>query len=180
MLSRRSLLSAALALATLAAFAPALAPPARAHDEHPEGFHAHNAYARITGTSSGPRSGAVFFTFHNNTQTDELLIGARTEVADVAELHTHTMTADGVMQMGQIEGGVPMPWGEMHAFQRGGDHVMLMGLSRDLKQGDIFPLTLIFASGQEFTLEVVVDNDRAPDAGGMEGMDHSAHGASGG
>ncbi|MBK6468759.1 MAG: copper chaperone PCu(A)C [Rhodobacter sp.] len=68
-----------------------------------------------------------------------------------------------------------MPAGEMHSFVRGADHVMLMGLTRELKDGDVFPLTLVFESGAEFTFDVVVDNARKPAEGEMmmEGEDHS-------
>lgn len=154
----RSLLAAI--AATLALAAPALS------QDHPEGIHVHDAYARL-----GPASGAVFFFIHNNSDTDIRLTGARTDLAKKAELHTHIEDADGVMKMTEIEGGVPLPSGEMHAFERGGDHVMLMGLTRDLKDGDIIPLTLIFEGGAELALEVPVDNEHMPDAD----MDHSTH-----
>jgi periplasmic copper chaperone A len=138
-----------------ALLALALAPPARAQ-EHPPQIHAHDVYARVSGTGSG----AVFFLVHNNGTTDDRLVAVRTEVAARAELHTTLMTADGVMQMRQIEGGVPLAAGEAHDFARGGDHVMLMGLTGDLADGATFPLTLVFESGAEVTLDVVVENDR--------------------
>ncbi len=139
--------------------------PAAAQD-HPEGLHVHDAYARL-----GPASGAVFFLIHNNTTTDDRLIGIRTDLAQRAELHSHSESTDGVMTMGRIDIGVPLPAGAMYAFERGGDHVMLMGLGAGLKDGDVIPLTLIFASGAEMALEVPVDNARLPGAA----MDHSGH-----
>jgi copper(I)-binding protein len=170
MLSRRSLILAA----ALSALALPLARPAAAQD-HPEQFHVHDAYARSNGGAGG--TGAVFFLLHNNGTEDDLLVGARTDLAEKAELHTHVMTADGVMQMREIAGGVPMPAGEMHEFVRGGDHVMLMGLTRALQDGEHFPLVLSFASGAQLTLDVVVDNARKPGAPMGDGqgemmMDH--------
>ncbi len=174
MLSRRFVLAAA------AAFALPLSAPAFA-ESHPEVFHVHDAYARSMGGIGA--SGAVFLMLHNNSTTDERLIGARTDVAEKAELHTHKMTDDGVMQMMQIEGGVPLAAGEAHVFDRGGDHVMLMGLTRALKDGDSFALTLLFESGAEVTIDVVVDNARKPGAMGegmmMDGQGHM-HGATDG
>jgi periplasmic copper chaperone A len=137
--------------------------------DHPEAMHVHEAYARIS-----PMSGAVFFMIHNNGATDDRLIGARTDVAERAGLHTHTEDANGVMAMVPIEGGVALPSGEMHAFVRGGDHVMLMGLTADLKDGDMIPLTLIFESGAEMALEVPVDNARK--GGEAMGQGHTGHG----
>ena len=60
---------------------------------------------------------------------------------------------------------------------------MLFGLTRELKDGDSFPLTLIFESGAELTFDVVVDNQRQTEDGmgemNMEGQDHSTTGTGG-
>lgn len=164
----RSLLAAAATCITLTS-------PALAHsDEHPEGIHIHDAYARTMGGMGA--SGAVFFLIHNNTEADITITGAASDVANVVELHTHKEGADGVMQMLKIEGGVPVPFGEMHEFKRGADHVMLMGLKRELKDGDIVTVTLSFDGAEPVTFDAVVDNARKPGEGamnGMEGMDHS-------
>lgn len=180
MLSRRLLMAATLAATILPLAQAGLA------QEHPARFHVHDAYARASGGAGA--SGAVFFVLHNNGTTDEHLIGARAAVAARAELHTHVMTAEGVMQMRQIAGGVQMPAGEMHEFARGADHVMLLGLTRALQDGEHFPLTLIFESGAELTFDVVVDNARKPGAEGMmmdgqgemmQGHDHGTTGTGG-
>lgn len=160
MSAHRSFLAAVAACLTIAT-----APFAQ---EHPEVLHVHDAYARL-----GPQSGAVFFMIHNNGTADLRLTGAQTDLAERAELHTHSEDANGVMSMGKIEGGVVLTAGDMHAFERGGDHVMLMGLTEGLKDGDVIPLTLIFEDGQTFGLDVPVDNAHEP--GAM--MDHSSHGA---
>lgn len=160
------LISAAAAIALLAA-APLHA------QEHPEGMHIHDVYARSNGGVGG--SGAVFFLIHNNTETDDRLIGVSTDVAKKAELHTHVESADGVMQMQQIDGGIALPAGEMHELARGGDHVMLMGLTRALKDGDTFPLVLTFEKAGDVTIEATVDNARKPGEGGMM-MDHGSMG----
>jgi periplasmic copper chaperone A len=137
--------------------------------DHPDGMHVHDAYARL-----GPKSGAIFFMIHNNGTADDRLVGARSDVAAKAELHTHVEDANGVMSMVEIEGGVALPAGEAHAFERGADHVMLMGLTADLQDGDKLPVTLVFESGAEMLLEVPVDNARKP--GGAMGDGHSGHG----
>ena len=142
---------------------------ARAHDDHPPGLHAHDAYVRTLGRVGS--SGAVFFLMHNNADADDRLVAAATDVADRVELHTHVET-DGVMRMVEIEGGIPLPAGAMHALERGGDHVMLLGLTRDLVPGDVVTVTLTFESGTTLTVEAPVDNERATEGG----MDHSGHG----
>lgn len=164
--------------AAAAAFAlsPALAHDDSAHDdgtvEHPEGvIHIHDAYARTTASGSG----AVYFTIHNNTDADDRLVAARSEVAEKVELHTNIEGDDGVMKMVALPDGIELIAGDMHALARGGDHVMLMGLTRKLEDGDHFPLTLVFSHWPEITVDVVVDNERAAGDGGMDEMDHSAH-----
>lgn len=159
-------------LAAIAASAFLLALPVAAPaEDHPEGMHIHDVYARSNGQAGG--AGAVFLMIHNNTETDDRLVAAASDIAAKVELHTHKESADGVMQMMQIEGGVPLPAGEMHEFARGGDHVMLMGLTRKLEDGDTFPLTLTFEKAGAITVEAVVDNKRKPGEGMM---DHSGHG----
>lgn len=167
MMSFRTLLAAA---ATTLLLSPALPPvlsPAQAED-HPEGIHVHDAYARSMGGIGA--SGAVFFTIHNNTATDERIVAARADVAAKIELHTHIMDAEGVMRMVEIEGGIALPAGGMHLLERGADHVMLMGLTVELKDGDIVPVTLVMESGTEVAFEAVIDNARMPDQG--KGMMH--------
>jgi periplasmic copper chaperone A len=146
---------------------------------HPEEMHVHDAYARVQGGEGG--SGAVFFLMHNNTAVDDRLIGASTDVAERAELHSHSEDANGVMMMGEIEGGVPVAAGEAIEFARGGNHVMLLGLTRALADGDTIALTLTFEVAGDLTIDVPVDNARKPgegmhDHGAMhhDGMDHDA------
>jgi copper(I)-binding protein len=149
-----------------------------AAENHPDGMHVHDIYARSSGAMGA--SGAVFFMVHNNTDTDDRLIAAASDVAARVELHTHIEDENGVMQMREVEEGFPLPAGEMHALERGGDHVMLMGLTRELKDGDSFPLTLIFEKAGDMVIEAVVDNARKPAAGGMMGHDHGhGHGGHG-
>jgi periplasmic copper chaperone A len=164
------------------AIAFCLAPIAAGADDlsaHPEGLHIHDAYARIQGGVGG--SGAVFFMVHNNTETDDRLLAATTDAAERAELHTHSEDANGVMTMGEIEGGIALAAGDVIELARGGDHVMLMGLTRALKNGDTIALTLTFEVAGDITLDVPVDNARKPgegahdhDAMHHDGMDHGA------
>lgn len=153
----------------IAAAAALLAFPALAHD----GVHIENAYARTMGVG---KSGAVFFEITNHADVDDRLIGVSTEAAAKAELHTHRDKGDGVMQMMHVPEGFPIPALAGHALQRGGDHVMLMGLKQDFKDGDIIHLTLTFEHAGEVLLEAPVDNAKGDDMGQM---DHSkmGHGA---
>ena len=76
------------------------------------------------------------------------------------QLHTHSEDANGVMRMGEIEGGVPIAAGETHVFKRGGDHLMFMGLTEALEQGRDVRVTLIFEAAGEVEIIVPVDRER--------------------
>lgn len=128
-------------------------------------------FARAT---AGPaRNGAAFLTVKNAGVEADRLVGAKAPVADRVELHTH-LHENGVMKMRQIE-AVEVPAGGEAALQPGGDHVMLMGLKAPLKEGESFPLTLVFEKAGEVTVDVMIGG-----VGAMEGHDHSGHGNHGG
>lgn len=126
-------------------------------------------YARSA--SDMAKSGASFMVIRNTGTSDDRLIAARTDVAQRVELHTHIQNENGMMVMVEVEEGFAVPAGEEAMLMRGGQHVMMMGLNRPLKQGDSFPLTLVFETSGDITLDVTVDRDRKP-AHGMGQMKH--------
>lgn len=144
---------------------------AAAHD----GIRVEDAYARVSGETA--KSAAIFMTLMNHSIEDDRLLSVTTDVADRAELHTHTLDANGVMHMGEVTEGFPIIGQETHMLDRGGDHIMLLGLRRGLKQGDTVTVTLKFQRGEELVVEVPVDNDRKPGAASAD-MDSMAMPAS--
>ena len=157
----KTLTSAALA-ATL------LALPAFAQD-----ITVSDAYARAS--SPVAKSGAAFMVIHNAGSQDDRLISAQSDAAAVVELHTHMDMGEGVMKMMHVEEGFPIPAGGMHALARGGDHVMLMGLTGPMEQGNTVSVTLVFENAGEMVLDVPVDLARKPDEGAHDmsgGMSH--------
>ncbi len=105
-------------------------------------------------------SAAAFLVLRNQTGHDDRLIGARSALAGRVELHSHSEDANGVMRMGEIEGGVALADGQVHEFSRGGDHLMFMGLDAPLEQGQMVPVTLLFERAGEVEIVVPVDLDR--------------------
>ena len=114
-------------------------------------------FARVA--RPGAPTGAIFMVLHNQGTLDDRLIGASTPAAEIAQIHTH-IDNNGVMRMREIKAGVPLPAGERHAFARGGDHVMLMGVTEKLVDGDALSLTLMFENAGAVTVTVPVDNQR--------------------
>ncbi|MFO7757177.1 MAG: copper chaperone PCu(A)C [Roseovarius sp.] len=122
----------------------------------------HDPYARSA--SPMAKSGAAFMVIRNTGDTGDHLIGVDSPAASKVELHTHR-EEDGVMRMIHVEKGFALPEGGEIRMERGGRHVMFMGLSAPFEQGDSVPLTLIFETSGEVTLDVPVDLERMPGAG---------------
>ncbi|WP_457646981.1 copper chaperone PCu(A)C [Profundibacter sp.] len=128
-----------------------------------DGITIKDAYARSSGPSA--KTGAAFFVIVNDTDQDDTLVSAKSDIAKRVETHTHIKTADGVMQMRKVEGGFPVSAHGMHTLQRGGDHLMFMGLTRPMKQGDMVTVTLTFENAGDLTVEIPVDLKRMPESG---------------
>ena len=131
-----------------------------------------HTYARAS--SPVAKSGAAFMHIMNMGEEDDTLVAVRTSAAKMPELHTHIME-DGVAKMREVEGGFVIPAGGVTKLERGALHIMLMGLTQSLNQGDTITLTLIFENAGEITIDVVVDNERQGNMEQMGGnsMDHS-------
>lgn len=119
-----------------------------------------DAYARSSGANA--KSGAIFMEIMNTGDSDDQLIAASTPISRKAELHTHIEADNGVMQMREVEGGFAIPAGGMHMLARGGDHVMLMGLTEGMSDGDSVELTLTFEQAGDMTISVPIDLKRKP------------------
>jgi copper(I)-binding protein len=102
----------------------------------------------------------------NIGDSDDRLIGAASPAARMVQLHTHR-EEDGVMKMIHVEDGFVIPAGETVFLQRGGSHIMMMGLTEPFAPGKTIPLTLIFEKTGEIGIEVPVDLAR--EAGHGEG-----------
>ena len=131
-----------------------------------------DSYVRSSTPSA--KTGAAFMTLVNHGDTDDRLIAVRSDIAKRVELHTHTEDANGVMKMTEIEAGIPLPAGEMHRMKRGGDHVMFMGLSAPLVQGEEITVTLTFEQAGEVQVTIPVNHTRRPRHGDAKQI-HDTH-----
>lgn len=137
-----------------------------------DGIMIKDAYVRTA--MKGAKSGAAFMQIMNHADTDDRLIGAASDVAKKVELHTHKDMGEGVMKMVHVEEGFVIPAGGMHGLSRGGDHVMFMGLTQDMIQGESIEVTFTFEKAGEMVVQIPVDLERQ-DHGVMKhgDMDHS-------
>lgn len=111
-----------------------------------------NVWARLAAAGD---NGAIYLVIENGTGTDDMLLGASTDIAEVAETHVSMQSDQGVMSM-QMQKEVQIPAGEDILFKPGGLHIMLVNLNSDLKIGDVFTLALRFETAGEVTLQVEV------------------------
>lgn len=99
---------------------------------------------------------AAYMTIANKGDAGDRLKSARTPKAKAVELHQTTMTADGVMQMRQVEDGLPIEAGASLVLEPGGAHFMLLGLEDALRAGEELVVTLEFANAGAVDVAVPV------------------------
>ena len=90
----------------------------------------------------------------NSDKADHSLVVAESGAASNVELHTH-IQKDGMMMMRQIK-KIDLPAGKTVELKPGGLHVMLIGLTQQLKPGDQVDLTLIYENGKKTRLTAPV------------------------
>lgn len=109
------------------------------------------------------RPGAAYFSVRNAGNEDDLLTGVETPAAHMAEMHM-TEVKDGVSSMAPVE-TLEIPAGGEATLAPGGIHVMLMMLTAPLKEGERFPMTLVFERAGRIDVSVPVYGlgSRGPD-----------------
>ncbi|MER5421218.1 copper chaperone PCu(A)C [Streptosporangium roseum] len=95
---------------------------------------------------------AAFGTLVNNTDSDITVVSGTSPLSPKIELH-EVVDSKGKMIMRPKEGGFVIPARSTHQLQPGGDHIMLMGVTEEVKPGAQIPFTLTLKGGEtlEFT-----------------------------
>ena len=110
------------------------------------------AYARAS-IPNVPNS-AAFFVIKNNSDKNIAITSANSDIAEKNELHTH-IKENQMMKMMKTEKLV-VPAKSSLELKSGGDHVMLIGLKKELKAGDEISLELSFSDGDKKSIKVPV------------------------
>lgn len=103
------------------------------------------------------------------------LIGVETDIAAKAEVHESRVDANGVGTMTHID-ALEIPPGETVSLERGGYHIMLMGLTGPLKEGETRKATLIFERAGRVEIEFMIDPPMGEGEMDHSKMDHSQMG----
>jgi copper(I)-binding protein len=144
--------------------------PIHAGEQHSSSLNIVQPWSRAT--APGVSVGVAYFEIVNGGAADTLT-GIESPVAAHVEMHSMT-TVDGVMQMRQLSFvGVPAK-GRLQ-FQPGGLHVMLIDLKQPLKEGDRFPLTLVFRHAGRVRVDVIVQGLGTSTAPAQEKGEHEHH-----
>jgi copper(I)-binding protein len=120
-------------------------------------------------TPSGAKTGAGYLTIENKGNAPDRLIGGSADVAGKVEIHEMAMS-NGVMKMRPLDKGLEIAPGKTVKLGPGGDHVMLMDLKSQLKQGDKLPITLEFEKAGKVTVSFDVQGVGAQGPAGDSGM----------
>ncbi|AMY68104.1 copper chaperone PCu(A)C [Frigidibacter mobilis] len=121
----------------------------------------------IPAPSPAAKSAAGYMAISNGGAGPDRLLAVEGDFAQQIMLHTTEFSADGVARMMHLE-AIEIPAGETVVLEPGGMHVMLMGLTGPLAEGEHIPATLVFEKAGRVEVEFAVD------PAGAEG-DHADH-----
>lgn len=114
-----------------------------------------DAYAFATAPNAN--NGGAFMSIENADTVNDRLIGAKSNISKITEIHENIIDPDnGRMMMRKIK-ALDIPQKGSVTLQPKGYHVMFIGLNAPLKIDNSFPLTLVFekAGEQNITVKIV-------------------------
>ena len=97
---------------------------------------------------------AVYLILRNDGDEPDRLTGAETAAAEAVEIH-ESMIEDDVMRMRRVD-GVEIPSHGTAELKPGGMHLMLLGLTRSLVEGEEILLTLHFQRSEDQVLTIPI------------------------
>ncbi len=113
-------------------------------------------------TPNGAKVAGCYVTL--TAASDDVLTGIATDLATMPQVH-EMKHEDGMMKMAHLEQGLPLPAGEPVVLKPGSNHLMLMGLTIPLVEGQTARLTLQFEKAEDITVEAAI---RTPPVVGSE------------
>jgi periplasmic copper chaperone A len=145
--------------------------PAQAEDVTIGGLKISAPWARAT--PKGASVGGGYMKITNTGTAPDRLVGGSTDICRRLEVHEMKMEG-GVMKMRPLADGIEIKPGQTVTLDPSGYHVMLVGLNKQLMQGDHFKATLEFARAGKVDVDFTVEGIGAQTGGnampGMDGM----------
>lgn len=112
----------------------------------------HNAYVRLLPPTA--KTTGAFMTLMNHGKIAVKLIKAESSIADRVELHNH-FKVDGMMKMRQVK-GININANGSVELKPGSFHIMLIGLKKPLKEGQVVTFKLSFDDKSSIDVEAPV------------------------
>jgi copper(I)-binding protein len=111
------------------------------------------AWARLVPGSA--RTGAVYLTVHNKSGQDDLLLAVDSPVAESTAVH-ETIVENDVARMEPLPAGVNLPSHGEVVMRPGGMHIMMTGVSSDIRVGSLMPVKMVFRDAGSLDFDVPV------------------------
>lgn len=130
-------------------------------------------------SASAKAAGGFMAIVNSGTEADRL-IGVESEIAARTEVHESRVDANGVGSMVRVD-AIDLPPDATVSLEHGGLHIMFMGLTGSLREGEFHKATLIFEKAGRVEIEFQVDPPAGQGGGqdggqGHAGMDHGTGG----
>jgi periplasmic copper chaperone A len=100
-------------------------------------------------------TGAGYMTVTNSGKAADTLVGIETAAARSAGVHRSAMNGQ-VMSMRPLP-ALAIAAGQTVSLKPGGDHIMMVGLTRALSQGEQIPITLVFQKAGRIHIALTVE-----------------------
>ncbi len=127
-------------------------------------------HPNIPQPAAGAMAAAGYMGISNMGDHPDRLIGVETPAAQSAMLHQSMVDANGVASMAHVE-ALEIPAQDTVVLEPGGYHIMLMGLTQPLVEGQMVPGVLVFEQAGRIEMAFMVD---PADGADHTTMDHSA------
>lgn len=114
--------------------------------------HIYLPAANTNGTSASPVA-VAFMAIDNYSGLDDRLVGAESDFA-IAEVHEMVMNGD-IMKMQKVD-GIDIPNDSGIELNSRGYHLMLMGLTGNIKVGEKLTVTLLFEKSGRIDVPMLV------------------------
>jgi len=118
-----------------------------------EGITVEDAWVRPAPVTGG--NGAGYMVITNHTGEPDALIGASAGFAEMVEVHESVHMEGDTMSMHAVE-RIDIAPGESVRLEPGSYHIMLMGITEELQEGDTVELTLHFETAGDVTVQAPV------------------------
>ncbi|MCF8611513.1 copper chaperone PCu(A)C [Gordonia sp. HY285] len=124
---------------------------------------------------------SAFAVVENSSDHDIRIVGASSDVAKNVELH-EVVESGGETTMREVDGGIVVPANGSVILDPGGEHFMLMDVTKPIRAGDVATITARFDDGSTETIDALArdfdgnqENYSPSAAAPVEGGAHGGH-----